>query len=241
MYNEELEQLIEAALADGVLTDKEKKVLFKKAESLGVDHDEFEMVLDARLTKAQAQRRPSNEKLGNIAICPNCGAQIKGGLAVCPECGYEFRNVEGNQSVKKFSDGLESIQEKAHQQRMSIPAKNHLIENYFTTFPVPNTAEDLLEFLSFVEGPAKKHDRTSFFDSLDSIRYMEQAYWNLYSKCITKAKINFANDPRFVPFYEHYDAARKKWTPEASAKFKYLLVCVIWFAILIIIGVVMSK
>ena len=51
MYNKELENLINIALEDGVLTDKEKQVLSKKAEALGVDLDEFEMVLDARLAK----------------------------------------------------------------------------------------------------------------------------------------------------------------------------------------------
>ena len=33
MYNEKLEALITAALADGVLPDKEKNLLFKKAEA----------------------------------------------------------------------------------------------------------------------------------------------------------------------------------------------------------------
>ena len=51
MYNERLEQLIDAALADGELTEKEKQILFKKAQEMGVDLDEFEMVLDARLVK----------------------------------------------------------------------------------------------------------------------------------------------------------------------------------------------
>lgn len=50
-YNEELEQLIEIALTDGVLTDKEKDVIFKKAQALGVDIDELEMVLEARVYK----------------------------------------------------------------------------------------------------------------------------------------------------------------------------------------------
>ena len=45
MYNEQIEALISAALADGVLTEKEKQILFKKAESMGIDLDEFEMVL----------------------------------------------------------------------------------------------------------------------------------------------------------------------------------------------------
>lgn len=51
MYNEKLEALITAALADGVLTEKEKQILFKKAEAMGIDRDEFELVLDGRLAK----------------------------------------------------------------------------------------------------------------------------------------------------------------------------------------------
>ena len=53
MYNEKIEALIKAALADGVLTEKEKQVLFKRAQEQGIDLDEFEMVLDARLIELQ--------------------------------------------------------------------------------------------------------------------------------------------------------------------------------------------
>lgn len=56
MYNEELEQLITIALEDGVLTEKEKQVLYKKAQSLGIDRDEFEMVLNSRLAKARREK-----------------------------------------------------------------------------------------------------------------------------------------------------------------------------------------
>lgn len=54
-YNEELEQLIEIALTDGTLTDKKKDVIFKKAQALGVDIDELEMVLEARVYKMSQQ------------------------------------------------------------------------------------------------------------------------------------------------------------------------------------------
>ena len=47
--HQELEKLIDLAIADGILTDKKKQVLEKKREELGVDLDEFEMVLEAKL------------------------------------------------------------------------------------------------------------------------------------------------------------------------------------------------
>lgn len=55
MYNEKLEALITAALADGVLTDKEKNLLFKKAEAMGIDRDEFDLMLNGRLAKRKKE------------------------------------------------------------------------------------------------------------------------------------------------------------------------------------------
>ena len=47
--NPEIEKLIDFALADGVITDKEREIIRKKAEKLGEDPDEAEMILDAKL------------------------------------------------------------------------------------------------------------------------------------------------------------------------------------------------
>lgn len=67
MYDEKLEALITAALADGVLTDKEKNLLFKKAEAMGIDRDEFELVLNGRLAKRKKEMEAkSAQKKGAI-------------------------------------------------------------------------------------------------------------------------------------------------------------------------------
>ena len=56
-YDEELENLINIALSDGSLTEKKRQILYRKAQTLGIDLDEFEIVLNARiynLTKGDA-------------------------------------------------------------------------------------------------------------------------------------------------------------------------------------------
>jgi hypothetical protein len=53
----ELEKLIDLAIADGEVTEKEKNVLVKKATELGVDIDELEMVLDAKLHISKSQSK----------------------------------------------------------------------------------------------------------------------------------------------------------------------------------------
>ena len=49
MYDQSLEQLIDAVIADGVITDQERRVVYKKAASLGIDQDEIEVYLEGRL------------------------------------------------------------------------------------------------------------------------------------------------------------------------------------------------
>ena len=67
LYNEKIERLISLALVDGVLTEKEKQILLKKAEAEGLDLDEFEMVLDAKLHILKTEQQ-ENEKAQN-AMC----------------------------------------------------------------------------------------------------------------------------------------------------------------------------
>lgn len=102
--NKELEQLIDLALADGVLTDKEKQVLNKKAETLGVDKDEFEMVLEARLHLRQKVGTPQKQK-DNVIKCPNCNDIIPALSRVCPSCEFVI------DSSKKSSDSEKSLED----------------------------------------------------------------------------------------------------------------------------------
>lgn len=119
MYNEKIENLISAALADGELTEKEKQILFKRAEEQGVDLDEFEMVLNARLfekqkelksSKPNASPAPQSNRHGDIRKCPSCGAMIESFQTKCSECGYEFRNVGTVTSAQKLFDLLQEAE-----------------------------------------------------------------------------------------------------------------------------------
>ena len=183
MYNEQIENLISAALADGVLTEKEKQILFKRAESMGIDLDEFEMVLDARLAelkkkeaqdakqyelemekaKAAQKSAPKSNKFGDVRKCPACGAMIDSLQAKCPECGYEFTNIEANSTAKALLKELEKIDAAGNGMFGGLTQvfgtdsvtkkKIQLIKN----FPIPNTKEDLLEMLSLCNENAEPY------------------------------------------------------------------------------------
>lgn len=51
MYSEQLEQLIKSVIADGVITEKERAVLHKKAAAEGVDEDEIDVYVDGLVAK----------------------------------------------------------------------------------------------------------------------------------------------------------------------------------------------
>ncbi len=57
MFSEELNKLIEAALADGVITNKERTIILKRAKAEGIDPDEVEIYLDAELHKKTMQNK----------------------------------------------------------------------------------------------------------------------------------------------------------------------------------------
>ena len=179
MYNEQIENLINLALADGELTEKEKQILFKKAEAAGIDLDEFEMVLDAKLfEKQQAMKAatpsvaaPKSDKFGDLKKCPACGAIVTSFSAKCGDCGYEFSNIEANASIQKLFlllTELDNIQSSIPLAKISF-FSNGLLENrkraedhinkkceVIKNFPVPNTKNDILEFLSSAIPHARK-------------------------------------------------------------------------------------
>jgi hypothetical protein len=114
MYNEQIENLINHALADGELTEKEKQILFKKAEAAGIDLDEFEMVLDAKLHEKQQSKvdaaAPKSNKLGDVRKCAACGAIAETFATKCSDCGTEFRNIEASHNITKFFDKLDELE-----------------------------------------------------------------------------------------------------------------------------------
>lgn len=222
MYNEQLEQLIDAALADGVLTEKEKQVLFKKAQTLGVDLDEFEMVLDARLVKLQKEQQssaPKSNKLGDVKKCPACGAIVQSYQGVCQECGFAFENTDANSSSKRLYEAISKEKD--------IKKKQEIIE----TFPIPNTKADLLEFLTALK------PRISDLDG-----EFANVYYKKYSECIEKVKVSFLGDKQLQSFIDDFslikkEIKKKKFIALLKKNWKVVPVIVVLLSIGIFLGI----
>lgn len=228
MYNEELENLIDAALADGELTEKEKQVLFKKAQSFGIDLDEFEMVLDARLVKLKKSEKPEStapksNKLGDVKKCPSCGAMVQSFQGFCPDCGYAFEDVAANESVKKLSELLNKAELDEMRDEDDYVEKETIIK----TFPIPSSKANLIELISFIQ--------TSISNEEDS--YTRKAFEAKLQECFMKAKLMFPNDAHLQSLIQDVNKINTQLKSErkkANAKGAVLGV------ILIVIGLVVG-
>lgn len=145
--NPEIEKFIDLALTDGKITDKERSVILKKATIMGFDADEVELVLNAKLHLLQAgQNLPLNENVGNVRNCPSCGNSVKSIILSCPTCGHEFQNREANKSIKELVEKMEREENKQYEDEEIRTQKKAQI---IAQFPIPQTKEDIFEFLFF--------------------------------------------------------------------------------------------
>lgn len=63
--NEQLVKFIELCLADGILTDKEREVIFRKSKEFGVPEDECEIILEGLLHNLTETKNETIDKVKN--------------------------------------------------------------------------------------------------------------------------------------------------------------------------------
>ncbi len=147
--------------------------------------------------------------VGEVKKCPNCGAEVKSFSAFCSDCGHEFRAKEGTSGVQEFAQKLHELQlAKSENIANNIFLKfseedNQSILNFISTFPVPNSREDLLEFLILA---SSNIDGDAWDDKTD----MMKAWLSKFNQAYEKAKIMLANTPEFTRVEELNQKVQKK-------------------------------
>jgi hypothetical protein len=227
MFNDQLELLINAALADGELTEKEKQILFKKAEAQGIDLDEFEMILDGRLyeklqslnkTHHQPIAEPISNKLGDVKKCPACGASVDAFQAICSDCGHEYSNIEAINSTQKIYNELMRVEEEERNRNESNLNKKRndsaiddmlLKQNIWSrkssvvsAFPIPNTKSDILEFLSLAVSEGSK--KISFFFMYPEEKTYIKTWRAKAEQVVIKARFSLKDDKKLLEEIDKY-------------------------------------
>jgi hypothetical protein len=204
----EIDRLIDLAIADGQITEKERNVILRKAAELGADIDEVEMVLDGRLHQLHsAMSRTVKDKQGDVKICPSCGASVRALQLTCDYCKHEFRNVNASSAMRVLSEQLAGAAERIRRsktvdpQRISIwnehlfaPATvaqeiNRAQAAIISSFPVPNTREDLLEFMVIASAEAKKKPNRTMGAVYDASDVLIDAWRTKLEELVSRARL----------------------------------------------------
>lgn len=172
------------------------------------------------LAAAQSPNRSHRTQsfAGEILKCPNCGEPLSAFEVTCHACGYELRNIAASVSVQQFADQVARMQAGRETEKTRVSSKNEgtpdladaaskRVANLINSYPIPNSKEDIIEFLilaasnidlDYLTGNVRKIDWSSRNLISEAWRAkLEQAY--------QKAEITFGKDPDFQRIQELYD------------------------------------
>lgn len=126
-------------------------------------------------------------KQGKIKICPNCGATLKAFASKCEECGHELTLLESNATVKELQKQLDEVDKDPSLKKTILQSddpKEKKKEEIIVNFPIPNTKDDFIEFVTLcIAQVANEGD-------------LSEAWIAKSKQLISKSKLLFKNDPQ---------------------------------------------
>ena len=145
----------------------------------------------SRNSGASNHQNWQQEHAGKIYKCPSCYENLKSFMTACPSCGFELRGSKATEALKNF------------EYRYSQLRKPQEKIDYIKTFAIPNTKEDVLEFMILasanIDPDVFRIDKHNHIDARVSnawIAKMEQAY--------QKAQLLFEDTSEFEKIQKLY-------------------------------------
>ena len=220
----EIENLIRLAIADGEISEKERSIILRKAEKLGEDKDEVELILERELTliKNDLQTEHQNQSESNkeeiLNKCPSCGGNTASFTTKCSICGSKINTKKVSSSIKELLTEL-AIVEKEEDKLISNDGfwgPSHYLEkiNAFANkkatiisfFPCPVSKEKILEFLAKAVPKAEIKSVFQIFDGTErNLHNITSTAWN--KKCkeiIITARFSMQDDKKTLEKVETY-------------------------------------
>lgn len=206
--------------------------------------------------KSESYTKRKTTYEGEVYKCPNCGETLPSFTVKCPACGYEIRGTKSVSSVKEFAEKLQRIESQkapvfrekdswmksvfGRDLKENDPAKDTAdrwekqkkqeIATLIINFSIPNTKEDILEFMLLA---------SSNIDIKCDINDEVTKAWTMKLKQIyEKSKLLMAGDSDFDKIKMIYDKKRKEIL---FIKFKvFLLTAGIVIGIIFLWGLLVS-
>ena len=191
---------------------------------------------------------------GKIHKCPSCGEVLGSFQATCPACGYEVRDAKNSYSVREFATKLEEIEHSRGKRGFGIKKllqdqnevnetdqkKINLIRNYV----IPNTKEDLFEFLILASSNINLKRYNDFEQITMSQKAVSDAWEAKFEQAYEKAKLSFGNTPEFQKIQNLYEKKSGEITKSKKKRIYiwvgfiggFILIYVVLFALLSSMG-----
>ena len=136
---------------------------------------------------------------GELFKCPSCGALWNTMATTCPSCGYERRGAKAVASAREFNADIERIAANPYYTEDEKQAK---IKDKVLFFPIPNTKEDLFEFISMARARKDKAFYGAVFTEAE--QELAGAWAAKYEELYLKAKMSFSDSPEFAELERIY-------------------------------------
>lgn len=198
----------------------------------------------AKVTGASSPRAEKRKIVydGEIHKCPNCGEVIHSFELHCPSCGYEMRGTKATSSVRELAQKLEAI-EACRQSKPPEVLKKRLRGEEITdtdkqkislirSFPIPNTKEDLYEFLILAGSNIDVYDGT--LPVTDARIAVSDAWKAKFEQAYQKANLVLSDDDQLAEIQDLYTRKHKEikkanWKP-------WRLLGVIWGVVFLLVA-----
>ena len=151
---------------------------------------------------------------GELHKCPSCGKVLGAFITTCPVCGYEIRNANASNALKEFSEKLSAIS--SNNQKISL----------IQSFPIPNTKEDIYDFLILAVGNLNALTQGGSIQSKEAAKEqmdIAAAWYGKLYQCHQKAALLFKDDVEFervqdlyIEASSSYKMATSKWREEIA-------------------------
>ena len=163
--NEQLIKFIELCLVDGVISDKEREVIFRKSKELGVDDDECEIILQGMTQQREGLIKVNDSQ--NVLQKPITKKKV---------LELKFNDLNQNKIIEIDIDDL-SLE--LNKKEKSLNETKIEIQNFIKSLKKTNKPNKIKNHYDFIWNVVTEHiEGGKMFDSLLTLLNIDKSYFN---------------------------------------------------------------